>query len=315
MSDGTGQNGAASGEGNAPPVGADQGGAGNESGSPAPANWWDTDRFRPFNDWINAKGMATTDPLDALDKAIRVGQGAEKHLGKPADRLMARPGEGESLPDWMKSNAGMFGLPEAPEGYEIERPDLPEGVAWDDQLEAKVRQIAFDQGVPPGAVNALVGAYAERMADAVQAINAQGQEAEAELMAALERDWGTQTQAKIDGARAAMAAVAQAAGMDAEAIQSMALTLKGKAGDAGTIRMFAAIADMMGEDAMPGGGAPGGGQAAGGFATTPADARAQLARMNEPGSDWYEAVASGNTSKMQALMPGRKALERIAAGG
>lgn len=279
--------------------------------APPSAKWFEAERFKPHADWLAAKGMTVDDPIDALDKAVKIGTGAETYLGRPADQLMTRPAAGEDPSAWLKSNAAALGLPTTAEAYEIEKPALPDGVAWDGALEAQARTIALEHGIPPKALSAFVGAYAERITALVDGANSDLAAANSAMMTELESQWGQATPAKLAQAQQAAAAIGAKAGIPAEGIQALAASLKPKIGDAGIIRMFAAIGDMMGEDSLAA--APG--APTGGFATTPAEARQKLAAMNAPGSDWYKAAQAGDVAKMKELLPVREALMRVAGAG
>ncbi|WP_186008593.1 hypothetical protein, partial [Salmonella enterica] len=80
-------------------------------------------------------------------------------------------------------------------------------------------------------------------------------------------------------------------------------------GDANTIRFMAAIGDMMGDD-----GAVGLGKG-GGLTTTPAEARAALARMRSRDGDYAKAYAKGDRAEMERLRPTIDRLTKIAASG
>ena len=276
-----------------------------------PPRWFEDARFAEARDWMTAKGLTTIeDPVSALEKAIGGHRSAERLLGRGADQLIERPREGQALPDWMRANAQMFGLPEAADKYEVTKPTLPDGVAWDEAFEGKVRDIAFRHGLTPAALNDLVGAYGERVGGLLQDAETQLAAANTEMMAALERDWGAQTGAKIAQARAALQAVATTAKLDDDAVASLATAMKAKVGDAGIVRLFAAIGGMMGEDTLAGAG-----QGSGGLGATPEEAKRQLALMDAPEGDYGRAYARGDTVTMKALESKRQALIRIASGG
>ena len=290
-------------------AGQDGGASGDGAEGGAAAKWHEDARFAPYRDWITAKGLTIDDPMEALDRVVRTAHGAEKHLGKPVESLLSRPAKDQPLAEWMRGQKDLFGLPEAADKYEITKPEMPRGVEWDEAFEGKAREIAFAHGLVPAAVNDLVAAYAERVGSFFGDAEAQVAAANAEMMTALEREWGKETPARLAAARSAAEAIGGKAGLDADAMQSLALALKPKVGDAGIMRMFAAIGEMMGEDSLAGG------NAGGGLGTTPAEARAQLRAMDAADGEYGRAFGRGDRTAMAALKPKRDALLRLASGG
>lgn len=279
-------------------------------GTAAEPKWHEDARWGEHRAWLTTKGALVDDPLEALDKAVRAGAGAEKFLGRGADALMTKPGQGQSLSDWMRANAAVFGLPDAPEKYDIAKPELAAGVEWDETLEAEARKIAHENGVSPAALQSMVGLYAKHLGDKVTGINAQLTAAKTEMMAQLERDWGAQAPGKIAQARLAAQSLMTQAGLNQDGQREVLSVLAEKTGDAGVMRLFATLAGMMGEDTLTGGGGGGGG----GAPTTPAEARARLDAMNAPDGAYGKAFAAGDRLAMAKLEPERQALLRIAAG-
>lgn len=272
--------------------------------------WHEDARWGEHKEWLTTKGALVDDPLEALDKAVKAGHGAEKFLGRKPETLMTKPAEGQALPDWMRANAALFGLPESPDKYEITKPELAEGVEWDEALEAEARKIAHEHGIPAPALQAVVGLYAKSLGEKVSGINDQLAAAKTEMMTQLERDWGAQTPARIAQARLAAQSVMAKAGLSADGQREVLSVLAEKTGDAGVMRLFATLAEMSGEDTLAGFGAAAGG----GAPSTPAEARARLAAMDAPDGAYGKAFAANNRTEMARLEPERQALMRLAAG-
>ena len=91
-------------------------------------------------------------------------------------------------------------------------------------------------------------------------------------------------------------------------MENLAASLKPKIGDAGTMRVFAAIGEMMGDDQMVMGD--------GGVSlnTTPAEARAKLSQLQGKGGEWYEATSKKDQQAIARLKPEVERLTKIAAG-
>lgn len=293
------------------------GGGGGDGGDPgagdgAAAKWFEDATYAGDREWLTAKGLDKVDDVGkALRSTVQGYRNAEQRLGRPADAIMDRPAKDQALPDWMRANAAVFGVPDSAEKYAIEKPTLPKGVEWDGTLEAEARKIAFDHALPPGALQAMVKLYADRITSIVGDADTQLATANREMMTALERDWGAQTEAKIGMARTAMAAIAEKAGLPPEAQAAIAMSLKQSTGDAGVMKLFAAIGEMIPEDTLAGLGKGAGG----GIGGTPEEARRKLAEMDKPEGEWGKAFLAGNMREMQRLRPMRDALVKIAAGG
>lgn len=277
---------------------------------PPPAPKWHEDaRWGEHRDWLTAKGALVDDPVEALDKAVRAAHGAEKFLGRRPDTLMTKPAEGQALAEWMRQNAGVFGLPEAPDKYAIERPQMAAGVEWDEGLETAARTLAHEHGVPAPALQAIVGLYAQHLGAKVEALASESDAARTTAMAELQKAWGPQTAGKIAQAKIAAQTLATKAGLGAEGQALLMSALSDAGGDPFAIRAMAALAEMMGEDGLvnPAGGG-------GGVATTPAEAKARLAAMDAPDGPYGKAYRAGDRREMARLEPERSALMRLAAG-
>ena len=220
------------------------------------------------------------------------------------------------MADWLKANGAVFGIPEAPDGYKIDKPDTwPKDAPWDDKLEAKARELGHTHGLTGDQMGAMVGLFAEHTASLVQGAEQGQEQAQAALRAELQRDWGDQFDAKTAQAQQAFAAVAEAAGLDEAAKLDAATALIGKTGDGNVMRLFAALGDMMGEDTMPRIAGGGGAQ----LGMTPAEARAELAAMEDPDSEYAKATAAKRQGRAvpnwAELTERRTYLAKLAAKG
>lgn len=280
---------------------------GGGTGKPA---WWDgegmTEETRSF---LKANGLTVDDPIEAARKAADMARHAQKRLGHKPEDLITRPKDGEELAAWMRQNREVFGLPEKPEDYAIARPETFEG-EWDDDLAKRVQAVGYETGVPPQAMQKLTEVYAEH----VNRVFGQEQDklasAQQAMRAQLEKDWGEQYAANEARARQAAQVIAEQAGMDADGLAATVQLLAEKAGDANVLRLFHAIGAAMGDDT-----AIGLGKGAGGFATSPAEARAEAAKLRAPGGEYYNAVNTGDRAAMDKLKPRLEMLDRLASTG
>lgn len=271
-------------------------------------SWWESDKFSPQQrDFLNANGLTVDDPLEVLPKVVEMQQNAEKRLGQPADQLISKPKDGQELSEWRRENAGAMGVPESPDGYEITKPELGDGIEWDSDFEASVRQAAHDRGLSSADLQPLVDLYADRVKSLVGGAEAELENANAEMMTALEGEWGSDLSGNIGIAKQAAEAVAAKANLDPAAMAGIAAALKPKVGDAGTIKLFHAIGEMMGEDMLSGLNAGGND-----FGKTAAQARQELAALRAEGGEFYEASKKGDSAKIKELIPRIERLEKIA---
>ncbi|MGS4947425.1 hypothetical protein ACVDG3_18255 [Meridianimarinicoccus sp. RP-17] len=282
-------------------------------GDPPAAKWWEGEKLSDTQrQHLTAKGLTVEDPTEAIARLTDMHRHAEQRLGVSADQLMTRPKDGQDVSEWMRENAKVFGLPENADGYDTSEAlkGLPKDISLDKDLEAQAKQIAFETGVPPAALNRFVGLYAEHVGKLVADADTQLAAANAEMMTALQNDWGRETPAKLAQARQAAQVIATKAGLDQNALQDLSGALSEKTGNANAIKMFAALGEMLGDDTMLGAGA--GAQTMG---TTPAEARAELASMRSPEGAYFKAVQSGNRAEIDRLNATIERLTKIAAGG
>lgn len=272
------------------------------------AKWWEklTDTQKGY---LVPKGLTIDDPMQALPKILDIAANAEKRIGKGLDSIIDKPAPGQPYADWARANAEALGLPKDAAAYEVKPPaDWPKHLPWDSAAEAAAREIAYQHGVPKAAHEAYVQFQANAILkleqDAIKGIET----ARNEMRAELQRDFGQQTQARIIGAQQAMQYLAEKAGVSAAGIEALAQTMSEKTGDAGVIRIFDAVAQMMADDT---GFAVGRGQQTLGM--TPAEARAEFNRFTGPDGEYGKASAARDTTKMRELEPRRMQLAKLAA--
>lgn len=301
----------------APAAGADPAPAAAPAAAADPATaaapkWWEAaDYSEEERTWIAARGLAEDDPTKIIPKLVKGHRNAEQRIGKGnLDQIIEKPGKDTPLTKWLGDNRAALGLPDTADAYTATPPeDWPKDMPWDGAFEAEARKIAFDNGVPPDAHKAYVAAFAAKMQQLDAASVALSEQARTDMMADLQRDFGTQTPAVINNARRAADWMAQQAGMGAEEIERISAVLSEKTGDAGVIRMLNAVGKALGEDkgiSMGSGGS---------LSMTPADARAELARFEGPEGEYGKAFAANDTVKLAQLRPRREQLAKIATGG
>lgn len=227
-----------------------------DGGTP-PADSWTSGFDEETRGWLGGMGVDKLPEKDALAKVIPMYRNAEKRLGVPADRLLTLPKD-ENDAEGFRAAMSKLGLPESPDGYELNAPEGDEGkflktaVVWMHEL-----------GIPKSQAHGLAGKWNEY----VQAQTTAAAEAQAarntEDYANLEKEWGDQYDAKIElGNR-----VIRAAGLS----EDEAKKLTGAIGLKRAATLFAYLGGAMGEHNFKGG--EGGGNR---FQMSPAELRSKI---------------------------------------
>ncbi|RWR34995.1 hypothetical protein D2T29_00520 [Sinirhodobacter populi] len=281
------------------------------AGEPPPAKWFEGDLLTADErTWLGAKGLNLDDPLQAIPKLVRGHRSAEQYMGKGVDRIIERPADGQAYAEWARANAAALGLPEAAEGYQITPPESwPKDAQWDTGFETAFRKVAFEEGLPPAAANKLVGLYAEKVKGLADAAEQGYAEANTKMMGELSREYGDQVPVVIARAKQGAQAIAEKAGLDAEALTAVTSRLSRDMGDAQTIRFMAAIGELMGEDS-----AIGLGKGAGtGLTSTRSQAEQALADFMKPDGEWAKASMNRDPGAIARLRPKFEQLTRAVA--
>lgn len=188
------------------------------------------------------------------------------------DRGMIERPNPEKLGEWKgwtelgwKENADdyVFGDPEG----------LPEGFQYDKTMEDNLRKIAHEERVPLATAQKLRNALLKHQADQVEQIRQAGARDEQEMTAALQEAWGADRERNTETARRAFQAFAEKAGVNRDQVAELNRAI----GNAPMLKMFHAIGQLMGEQALP----PGSGGGAGGLPTTIAGVRAEMNRFED----------------------------------
>jgi hypothetical protein len=96
------------------------------------------------------------------------------------------------------------GRPPEPQGYSFEKPQaMPEGVYWDESMEGWWRQAAFQSGLSQRQAQKLVDQYRDRYVAQVDMYNRSVDTDVVKGKAELQRDWGSEFEARRALARAA----------------------------------------------------------------------------------------------------------------
>lgn len=123
--------------------------------------------------------------------AVRSYASLEKHMGHK--RLPAPP-EGDALAQWEGWRA--LGVPGHGDGYDLKRPDLPEGMGYDEGLERTAREAAAYLKLAPFQLQGVLDTYARYQTDAVTRAEAAQQAHVTQVVDGLKRKWGREFDAK-----------------------------------------------------------------------------------------------------------------------
>lgn len=285
-----------------PPAGAPSAGAA--------VPWHQHDALKPYAPQLEAKGYTKLgSEIEVIAALAKADQAAAQRLGKPADAFMDRPAKDKPLAEWRRENAAIFGVPEAPDKYDIAKPEnWPDTLGWDTGLEQALRTHAHKNGLGQEDVQGLVGMFADVQVQMAQSLDEQAAQANTEMMAELQTEWGDATEANLERARRAAQVLAERAGFGNEGLAALTASLAAKGGDAIAIKAFAALADMMDDDTLVSGGTDAGpGQEA------KSAAQAELTALRQPGGAYFEASAKGDTRALRALQPTIDRLTAIVA--
>ncbi|MEM9579060.1 MAG: hypothetical protein AAF891_00115 [Pseudomonadota bacterium] len=294
--------------------GTDGGGGGTDGGDGGQGggNWWEDARFSDdHRTMLTAKALTVDDPLDVVVKLADAEVAATRKLGKSPDRLIERPEEKGKVAEWLRQHGDDLGIPKDAEGYEIKPPEnWPKDQKWDEGLEKQARTIAHEEGMTGPALNRMTELFAGHILQLNQDAETQEQEAVKEMRGELLHEWGDQTDARIARAAQAATAIAEKAGMTLEDVGWVSEVIGKNAGDAKTMRIFDAMADALSDGSdfklEPGSGVQG---------QTPAEARAELARMRSKDGEWYKAVEAKDQNEMKRLKPIMDRLQKVATPG
>jgi hypothetical protein len=134
-------------------------------------------------------------------------------------------------------------VPALPAGYAITRPDMPEGMAWDEAFEQAALPVAHKLGLTPAQLQGLAEFYARHQSEAGFGALRQRASDENAAREALRAEWGAHFDTKV--AQAARAARY----FGGEALVSM-LDETGLGNHPELVRAFARAGALLGEDAL-----------------------------------------------------------------
>lgn len=172
----SGQGGGTGDTGN-PPAGADSGNSGSNWRTMMPGEFREHESFKPYP---TAKDMfkAHVD-MDTELKGYRANK----------DRIVIKPAD-DAKPEEFEAFAKAIGRPDKPEGYELDKIKLPEGMELDKPLHDWFVQTAHKSGLPKSAAQKMYNEY-NQFADAQYKASLEARtKAREEAKAHLSKEWG-----------------------------------------------------------------------------------------------------------------------------
>lgn len=238
-------------------------GGGNPPAPPAPPNPPAPPGGQPPSDWVSGltpelKNIVETKGYKTPADVVQAYANAERLIG--VDKIPI-PKDGV----WDATARTKLGIPETPDKYTYKRPELPEGLPWDQNFEKAALTKAHELGLTPNQVQGLIDLYAGQRVSEFGGLDTMREQAQAEAAETLKKEWGNAYQVKLDNASRA----AKMVGGD-ELVEALVET--GAGNNPAIIRAFAKIGAMLGEDRMRSG-------QPSGFGLTPEEARAEATKL------------------------------------
>lgn len=148
-----------------------------------------------------------------------------------------------------------LGRPESPDGYELQRPELPEGMPYDEAGEEKFREVLHNLGLTKAQGEELFRAYQENNIETYSNLVEQRKTHHNEQVEALRQEWGDAYQENAEKA------IRVAEKLGGEEFTNF-LELSGLGDNPLIVKFCHAVHDLIGEDTLLTGGKTGGGDKA-----------------------------------------------------
>lgn len=166
---------------------------------------------------------------------------------------------------WDEVARSKLGVPREPGGYKLQRPELPQGVAYDEAFEKAALPIAHKLGLTPSQVQGLLDFYAAHQSQSFQTAVRGRLDDETQAVGLLQQEWGGAYDAKV-------AQAARAARYFGGEPLIQFLNQSGMGNNPELVRAFAKVGSMMTEDTLKIGRSHG-------FSITPDEARREANKL------------------------------------
>lgn len=182
------------------------GGGGGGDGGPAaellsqdrttspPAAGGDGDRGSGDPEWLSGlseelRGEATFGRYATIDDMARAHLELRSKLSNGGGDVLTPPAEGEDITAWDGWTA--LGAPDSVEDVTIERPEMPDGLPYNEEREKAFLARAVEQRYPPHVIQDVVNLAAEEARAEHEAIVAHRAEQRRQLDRAIDGEWGS----------------------------------------------------------------------------------------------------------------------------
>ena len=112
------------------------------------------------DDFKQNETLSSYKTLGELGSKFLEFDGKTKELSEKLSSAIPKLGE-NATPDEVVEYRKAIGVPETPDGYEVKRPEIPEGMVYDEVLEKKFKENSHKLGLTPSQVNGLYDMYSE----------------------------------------------------------------------------------------------------------------------------------------------------------
>jgi hypothetical protein len=120
-------------------------------------------------------------------------------LAGKLDNAIFKPGEGAPEAD-VKAYREAMNIPSEAKGYEIQRPDMPDGLVYDDATEAAALEVLHKAGASQEIAQTAMDFFNNLVIEAYKDMAENAETARADTKAALEKDWGDAMKPNVQGA-------------------------------------------------------------------------------------------------------------------
>lgn len=184
-----------------PPADGEQPGAGADVVvKDAPPSATDIIAEKPWFDGFkdaDLKGWAEKNGLKDAESTAKQLRDAQKLIGSSANKLDL-PKDGEDFTQW--AGHDKLGIPKEAKAYEIAKPQLPEGMTWDESFEGQVKEAAAKLRLHPSQLNGLVDVYTQARVAEFNELQKHTNDERAATQNLL-KEWGADKDANIEFAK------------------------------------------------------------------------------------------------------------------
>lgn len=161
-------------------------GAQAEAGSAEPAGWLTQ----------LPKDVRSHEALQGLSGVGELATGYAELKARIAEMVKV-PGDGASDEE-IAAYRNAIGVPESPDKYELEKPDLPPGLQYSQELESQFKKLAHETGLSASAASKLYGFFAQQSTQALNKAKAEAREQREEAERSMKKEWGQDYEKNVE---------------------------------------------------------------------------------------------------------------------